>query len=130
MQIVYNAQAGGCWAEMLGGLRFSNTAQRRATTAREEHAARDAVRGAVSHKRDIADGLASMESETQAATEDALKVLYFTLRHNLPLDLFADLVELSVDLGASRLRNLHAGKREDSAHQREDSARTVEVVVG
>ena len=36
---------------------------------------RDAVRAAVSHKRDIADGLASMESETQAATEDALKVL-------------------------------------------------------
>ena len=38
MQIVYNAQAGGCWAEMLGGLRFSNTAQRRATTSREEPA--------------------------------------------------------------------------------------------
>ena len=71
---------------------------------------RDAVRAAMSHKRDIADGLASMESETQAATEDALKVIYFILRHNLPLDLFADLVELSVDLGSSRLRNLYAGK--------------------
>ena len=71
---------------------------------------RDAVRAAMSHKREIADGLASMESESQAATEDALKVLYFILRHNLPLDLFADLVQLLVDLGASRLRNLHAGK--------------------
>ena len=51
-----------------------------------------------------------MESESQAANEDALKVLYFILCHNLPLDLFADLVELSVYLGASLLRNLHAGK--------------------
>ena len=71
---------------------------------------RDAARAAMSHKREQADGLASMESERQAATEDALKVLYFILRHNLPLDLFADLVELSVYLGASLLRNLHAGK--------------------
>ena len=65
---------------------------------------------ALSHKREQADGLASMESERQAATEDALKVLYFILHHNLPLDLFPDLVELLVDLGTSRLRSLHAGK--------------------
>ena len=71
---------------------------------------RDAVRAAMSHKREQADGLASMESERQAATEDALKVLYFILRHNLPLDMFPDLVELSMDLGTSRLRSLHAGK--------------------
>ena len=71
---------------------------------------RDAVRAAMSHKREQADGLASMESERQAATEDVLKVLYFILRHNLPLDLFPDLVELSMDLGTSRLRSLHAGK--------------------
>ena len=51
-----------------------------------------------------------MESESQAATEDTLKVLYFILHHNLPLDLFPDLVELSMDLGTSRLRSLHAGK--------------------
>ena len=60
------------------------------------------------HNRDITDGLALLE--TEAATEDALKVLYFILCHNLPLDLFADVVELSVDLGASQLRSLHAGK--------------------
>ena len=42
----------------------------------------------------------------------ALKEVYFIVRHNLPLDLFADLVELSVDLGASRLRGLHAGKKD------------------
>ena len=72
---------------------------------------RDAVRAAMSHKMELADGLASMESESQAATEDALKVLYFILRHNLPLDLFADIVELSVDLGASRLRNLQGRTR-------------------
>ena len=71
---------------------------------------RDAVRAAMSHKREQADGLASMESESQAASEDAFKVLYFILRHNLPLDLFPDLVELSVNLGTSRLRSLHAGK--------------------
>ena len=89
----------------------------------------DELRAAMSHKRDIADGLASMESERQAATEDALKVLYFILRHNLPLDLFADLVELSVDLGPHLLCNPQAEK--NATHTSAKTVQwTVEVVVG
>ena len=86
---------------------------------------RDAVRAAMSHKREQAVGLASMESERQAATEDALKVLYFILRHNLPLDLFPDLVELSMDLGTSRLRSLHAWK--DATHASRKPAQETET---
>ena len=50
----------------------------------------------------------------------ALKEVYFIVRHNLPLELFADLVELSVDLGASRLCGLHARKNDTNT-----SAKTV-----
>ncbi len=35
----------------------------------------------------------------------------FIVRHNLSLDLFRDLVELAVDLGAARLKKLNASKK-------------------
>ena len=56
----------------------------------------------------------AVNSEAQAATEDAIKVVHFIVRHNLALHLFSDLVKLAVDLGASRLRKLNAG--ENAAH--------------
>ena len=39
-----------------------------------------------------------------------MKVINFIVQHNLSLGLFADLVELAIDLGATRLRKLNAGK--------------------
>ena len=48
-----------------------------------------------------------MTTEAQAVTEDAIKVI----QHNLPLDLFGDLVELAVGLGAARIKKLIAGNK-------------------
>ena len=86
---------------------------------------RDAVRAAMSHKRELADGLASMESESQAATEDTLKVLYFILRQTCRCGLSRAVG------GPRRISTPQSECREECCtHQREDSARTVEVVVG
>ena len=39
-----------------------------------------------------------------------MKAVNFIVKHNLSLDLFADLVKLAIDLRATRLRKLNAGK--------------------
>ena len=45
----------------------------------------------------------------QQAAEDVLRITWFILTHNLPLDLFKDLTALVKDLGATRLNNLYGG---------------------
>ena len=67
---------------------------------------RDAIKAEL-HVDSIAE---KMTTEAQAVTEDAMKIVNFIVQHNLPLDLFGDIVQLAVDLGAARLKKLNAGK--------------------
>ena len=68
---------------------------------------RDAVKAALSKTGRIDFTLQAVNSREQSVTEDVMKVVNFIVQHNLSLDLFADLV---IDLGATRLRKLNAGK--------------------
>ena len=44
--------------------------------------------------------------EAQNAIGDAIKVLYFMVQNNLPLDLLSSLVDLIVELGGDNLKKL------------------------
>jgi hypothetical protein len=46
------------------------------------------------------------KNEAQNAIGDAIKVLYFMVQKNLPLDLFSSLVDLIVELGGDNLKKL------------------------
>jgi hypothetical protein len=46
----------------------------------------------------------NMNNEAQNAICDAIKVLYFMVQDNLPLDLFSSLVDLIVELGGDNLK--------------------------
>jgi hypothetical protein len=48
----------------------------------------------------------NMNNEEQNAIGDAIKVLYFLVQKNLPLDLFSSLVDLIVELGGDNLKKL------------------------
>ena len=49
-------------------------------------------------------------NSSQKAIWDALRVLYYLISHNLPLDLFSSMVDLCVELGANNLSNLRLAK--------------------
>ena len=46
------------------------------------------------------------KNKAQNAIGDAIKVLYFMVQKNLPLDLFSSLVDLIVELGGDILKKL------------------------
>jgi hypothetical protein len=48
----------------------------------------------------------NMNNEAQNAICDAIKVLYFMVQDNLPLDLFSSLVDLIVELGGDNMKKL------------------------
>jgi hypothetical protein len=52
-----------------------------------------------------------MNNEAQNAISDAIKVLYFMVQKNLPLDLFSSLVHLIVELGGDNLKKLMTCKK-------------------
>ena len=70
----------------------------------------EAVKVALSKTERIDVTLRAVDLQEQLVTEDAIKVVNFIVQHNLSLDLFADLVELAIDLGAKLLSKLNAGK--------------------
>ena len=47
--------------------------------------------------------------DAQQAVEDALRIYRFITTHNLPLELFEDLMALAKELGTTRLNNLYGG---------------------
>jgi hypothetical protein len=47
-----------------------------------------------------------MNNEVQNAIGDAIKVPYFMVQNNLPLDLFSSLMDLIVELGGDNLKKL------------------------
>lgn len=51
-----------------------------------------------------------INSEAEIAIHDALKVLYFIISKNLPLDLFSDMTDLCISVGSQTLSNLHLAK--------------------
>ena len=48
----------------------------------------------------------NMNNEVQNAIGDAIKVPYFMVQKNLPLDLFSSLMDLIVELGGDNLKKL------------------------
>ena len=58
----------------------------------------------------VGDMSTSMTNSASLAIKDALKVLYYIISHNLPLDLFASMVDLCIDVGATNLPKLRLAK--------------------
>ena len=52
-----------------------------------------------------------MNNEAQNAIDDAIKVLYFMVQKNLPLDLFSSLVDLIAELGGDNWKKLMTCKK-------------------
>ncbi|CAC5383355.1 unnamed protein product [Mytilus coruscus] len=58
----------------------------------------------------VDDMASNISTGAQKAVKDALKVLFFILRHHLPLDLFGSTVDLCIDVGATDLSKLCLAK--------------------
>ncbi|XP_071144381.1 zinc finger protein 862-like [Mytilus edulis] len=58
----------------------------------------------------VDDMASNISTGAQKAVKDALKVLFFILRHHLPLDLFGSTVDLCIDVGATDLSKLRLAK--------------------
>lgn len=52
----------------------------------------------------------NMDKDSHKATTDALKVLFFMVKYNLPLDIFSSLVDLIIDVGSENLNKLNLAK--------------------
>ncbi|CAC5392832.1 RPC1 [Mytilus coruscus] len=71
---------------------------------------KDALKQEVNHT--ASDMTAKIATTAQKSIRDALKVLYFLISHNLPLDMFSSFIDLCIELGATNLGNLRLAKRE------------------
>ncbi|CAG2213860.1 unnamed protein product [Mytilus edulis] len=69
---------------------------------------KDSLKQEVNHT--VSDMTAKISSTAQKSIRDALKVLYFLISHNLPLDMFSSFIDLCIELGATNLGNLRLAK--------------------
>lgn len=69
---------------------------------------KDSLKQEVNHT--VSDMTAKISTTAQKSIRDALKVLYFLISHNLPLDMFSSFIDLCIELGATNLGNLRLAK--------------------
>jgi len=54
----------------------------------------------------------NIDKDSHKTISDALKVLFFMVKHNLPLDIFSSLVDLIIDVGSENLNKLDLAKND------------------